>query len=107
MHLANPPDPRRKDQTETLERPKTQRPRMYKVLFHNDDYTTMEFVVEVLQRFFFKTPAEATQIMLHVHTKGVGVAGVYPRDFAETKVSQVMEHARESGMPLRVTLEPE
>ena len=82
-------------------------PKKYKVLYHNDDYTTMEFVVETLLRFFHKTQAEATHIMLTVHTKGNAVAGVYTRDVAETKVENVMNHAREAGMPLLVTSEPE
>ena len=86
---------------------KSATPKRYKVIYHNDDYTTMEFVVETLLRFFHKTQAEATHIMLTVHTKGNAVAGVYTRDVAETKVENVMNHARESGMPLLVTSEPE
>ena len=86
---------------------KKKRPRRFKVLLHNDDFTTMEFVVHVLTRFFHKAPGEATQIMLHVHHRGVGVAGVYPKDEAETKVAEVTEEARSSGMPLLVTTEQE
>jgi ATP-dependent Clp protease adaptor protein ClpS len=89
------------------DKPKSHVPRRYKVIFHNDDYTTMEFVVDTLMRFFHKSQAEATHIMLTVHKKGNGVAGVYTRDVAETKVEEVMKHARESGMPLLVTAEPE
>jgi ATP-dependent Clp protease adaptor protein ClpS len=89
------------------EKPKSHVPHRYKVIFHNDDYTTMEFVVDALIRFFHKSQAEATHIMLTVHKKGNGVAGIYTRDVAETKVEEVMKHARESGMPLLVTAEPE
>jgi ATP-dependent Clp protease adaptor protein ClpS len=88
-------------------RPKSTTPRRYKVVFHNDDYTTMEFVVLVLLKFFHKNETEATFIMLKVHKTGAGVAGVYSRDVAETKVAEVMEFARDYGMPLLVTAEPE
>lgn len=89
------------------ERKKTRRPRKWKVLLHNDDFTTMEYVVDVLIRHFHKPPAEATHIMLQVHQKGVGVAGVYPREVAETKVAEVTDEARANGMPLKLTTEPE
>ena len=82
-------------------------PRRYKVIFHNDDYTTQEFVVYVLERFFHKTETEARHIMLTVHHKGAAVAGVYTKDVAETKAQQVMDAARENGMPLLLTTEPE
>jgi ATP-dependent Clp protease adaptor protein ClpS len=101
------PSPRRDEETEVLERPKAQTPRLYKVIFHNDDYTTMEFVIEVLRVFFRKSETEATYIMLTVHKKGSAVAATYTRDVAETKVEQVMRYAREHGMPLLVTAEPE
>ena len=91
----------------TRELAKTERPRRWKVLLHNDDYTTMEFVVYVLVKHFQKSSAEATHVMLSVHHKGVGVAGIYPRDIAETKVSQAMDFAKENGQPLLVTAEPE
>lgn len=91
----------------TKTRPKTQKPSLYKVLMLNDDYTPMEFVVHVLERFFGKTREEATQIMLHVHTKGVGICGVYTYEVAETKVTQVMDLARKEGHPLQCTLERE
>src|SRR5579883_1068816 len=92
---------------EVEERQKTQVPRRYKVIFHNDDYTTMEFVVEVLRRYFHKSETEALHIMLTVHKKGSAVAGIYPRDVAETKASDVMRDAREHGHPLLLTTEPE
>ena len=86
---------------------KVQRPKRWKVLFHNDDYTTREFVIDVLIRFFDKDESEATFIMLSVHHKGHGVAGYYPKDVAESKVDKTMKHARGSGFPLKVTAEPE
>ncbi len=88
-------------------RPKTKRPSMYKVLMLNDDYTPMEFVVHVLERFFSKSREEATRIMLHVHQRGVGVCGVYTYEVAETKVTQVMDFARRHQHPLQCTLEKE
>ena len=83
------------------------RPKRFRVLLHNDDYTPMEFVVDVLQHVFHRPLAEATRIMLDVHHRGIGVAGVYPREVAETKASQVREQARAQGMPLLVTTEPD
>jgi ATP-dependent Clp protease adaptor protein ClpS len=88
-------------------RPKTKKPSMYKVLMLNDDYTPMEFVVHVLERFFGKNREEATRIMLHVHQRGVGVCGVYTYEIAETKVNQVMDFARRHQHPLQCTLEKE
>lgn len=82
-------------------------PRRFKVIFHNDDYTTQEFVIHVLMRFFHKNETEARHIMLTVHHKGAAVAGVYTKDVAETKAEQVMDAARENGMPLLLTTEPE
>ena len=82
-------------------------PAMYKVLLINDDYTPMEFVVKTIQRFFNKSFEQATQIMLQVHTKGMGVCGVYPRDIAETKMNQVLNYARESQHPLQCIVEPD
>ena len=87
-------------------RQRTDKPRQYKVMLHNDHYTTMEFVVLVLMQFFHKSETEATHVMLTVHHKGVGVAGVYSKDVAETKVEQVTTFAQEHGMPLRLTTEP-
>jgi len=91
----------------TKTRSKTKKPSLYKVLLLNDDYTPMEFVVHVLERFFGKGREEATRIMLHVHQKGVGVCGVYTFEVAETKVTQVMELARSHQHPLQCTMEKE
>jgi ATP-dependent Clp protease adaptor protein ClpS len=88
-------------------KPKTKKPSMYKVLMLNDDYTPMEFVVHVLERFFGKSREEATRIMLHVHRRGVGICGVYTYEVAETKVTQVMDFARQHQHPLQCTLEKE
>jgi ATP-dependent Clp protease adaptor protein ClpS len=88
-------------------RTKTKKPSMYRVILLNDDYTPMEFVVHVLERFFNKNHEEATQIMLHVHRRGVGLCGVYTYEVAETKVSQVVEFARRHQHPLQCTLEKE
>jgi ATP-dependent Clp protease adaptor protein ClpS len=88
-------------------RPKTRKPTMYKVLMLNDDYTPMEFVVHVLERFFQKSHEQARQIMLHVHNRGVGVCGVYTYEVAETKVTQVMDLARQNQHPLQCTIEKE
>ena len=86
-------------------KPKTKKPAMYKVIMLNDDYTPMEFVILVLERFFKKSSEEATQIMMHVHQKGVGVCGVFTYEVAETKVQQVMDLARQHQHPLQCTLE--
>src|SRR5229473_3904608 len=88
-------------------RPKIKRPQLYKVILHNDDYTTMQFVIEVLESVFHKSPAEAHRIMMHVHTRGFGVCGAYPYEVAETKVALVLDRAREQGYPLRASLEEE
>ncbi len=94
---------------EVLERtkPETRKPELFKVLLLNDDYTTMDFVVEVLESVFHKQPAEAFRIMMAVHTQGKGLCGVYPFEVAETKVETVVERAREHGFPLRAAMEPE
>lgn len=89
----------------TKVRPKTQRPSLYKVLMLNDDFTPMEFVVSVLERFFGKDREDATRIMLQVHRQGVGVCGVYTYEIAETKVTQVIDFARQHQHPLQCTLE--
>ena len=84
---------------------KLKKPKMYRVLLHNDDYTTMEFVVWVLQSIFHHSEAEAVQIMLHVHKKGLGVAGVYTYEVAETRIRQVETLARQHEYPLRCSME--
>ena len=86
-------------------RPKLKKPPMYKVLLLNDDYTPMEFVVQVLERFFRMDRVHATQVMLHVHTRGMGVCGVFARDVAETKVVQVNDFSRSHQHPLLCTME--
>lgn len=111
MEPVDPSSPdhveRHDEDVDVEERDKTSLPKRYHVLFHNDDYTTMEYVVEVLRRFFHKGETEALHIMLTVHKKGKAIAGVYSRDVAETKVADVMRDARERGFPLLVTAEPE
>jgi ATP-dependent Clp protease adaptor protein ClpS len=101
--------PDRQTDGEILERTKqeTKKPELYKVVLLNDDYTTMDFVVEVLETIFNKQPAEAFRIMMMVHTQGKGLCGVYPHEVAETKVDAVMEAARDNGFPLRAAMEPE
>ena len=103
---STPGAPRRDSDVLTEERPRTRPPRRFRVLFHNDDFTTMEFVVEALIRYFHKSATEASQIMLEVHVRGAGSAGVYTRDVAETKIAQVTAAAQERGFPLLVTMEP-
>ena len=91
----------------TKTKPKAKKPSMYKVVMLNDDYTPMQFVVMVLQEFFRKSREEATQIMLHVHQRGVGICGVYTYEVAETKASQVMALARKNQHPLQLQIEKE
>ena len=102
-------DVERRTGGEVLERTRqeTKKPELYKVLLINDDYTTMEFVVEVLETIFNKQPAEAYRIMMMVHTQGRGLCGVYPHEVAETKVTTVIERARDNGFPLLAAMEPE
>lgn len=94
-----------KSKQEPSEAAKTAHPLHYKVLMHNDDYTTMEFVVEMLQSVFRKDAVEANHIMLQIHMRGIGVCGVYPFEIAETKVHTVHKFARAAGFPLRCSLE--
>ena len=88
-------------------KPRLKKPQLYKVILLNDDFTPMEFVVRVLERFFHKNREEATRIMLLVHTRGLGVCGLYTREVAETKVRQVMMYSAENQHPLQCTMEPE
>ena len=90
-----------------LEKPasRLKEPEMYQVILHNDDYTTMEFVVEVLESIFHKSPVESNRIMLRVHVEGRGVAGSYPYELAETKIELVHDQARTAGFPLHATAE--
>lgn len=100
--------PKTRETTRT--RPKTvvpPKPPLFKVILHNDHFTTMEFVIDVLQRIFQKSEVVAVQIMMQVHVDGLGIAGVYPADIAETKIQNVHELARKSGFPLRCSMEPE
>jgi len=91
----------------TKTKPKTKRPPLYKVLLLNDDYTPMEFVVHILERFFNRGREESTKIMLHVHRNGVGICGVYTYEVAETKVAAVTEFAQRHQHPLKCTMERE
>lgn len=93
--------------TETKPEKKLKKPTLYKVLLHNDNYTTREFVVAVLKEVFHKSETDAVQIMLHVHYNGIGVAGVYTFEVAETKIKTVEAAARDNGFPLRLSMEPE
>jgi ATP-dependent Clp protease adaptor protein ClpS len=88
-------------------KPKTKKPSMYKVMLLNDDYTPMEFVIQVLEQFFNKSQEEATRIMLHVHRRGVGLCGVFTFEIAETKVMQVMDYAKRNQYPLQCIMEKE
>jgi ATP-dependent Clp protease adaptor protein ClpS len=103
------PGPERHTEGDVLERTRqeTKKPELFKVLLLNDDYTTMDFVVEILETVFNKAPAEAYRIMMAVHTQGQGLCGVYPFEVAETKVATVVDLARGHGFPLRATIEPE
>jgi ATP-dependent Clp protease adaptor protein ClpS len=93
------------EETGVRSKPRLQEPKLYRVILHNDDYTTMDFVVKVVMAVFHKPAAEATKIMLDVHRKGAGIVGVYTRDIALTKVSQVHEMARKGEFPLRASCE--
>ena len=88
-------------------KPKSKKPNMYKVILLNDDYTPMDFVIHILEKFFSKNRAESTEIMLHVHRRGIGICGVFTFEIAETKVAQVMDYARKHEQPLQCTMEKE
>lgn len=100
-------DIRRDEETDLKTRRRTKRPPMYKVIFHNDDYTTREFVVLALTRYFNKTEAEATELMLRIHHLGASAAGIYPLDIARTKKAIVEQKARQEQMPLQLSIEAE
>lgn len=100
-------DPSHSEETITDNTIKVQPPRMYKVVLHNDDYTPMDFVVDILIHIFRKDESAATQIMLNVHHKGKGICGAYPYEIAETKVEQVHELAEEHEYPLKASMEVE
>ena len=111
---AQPPEPptvqrdrEREGGLATRERPKVERPKRFKVILYNDDYTPMEFVVNLLETVFSKSPSEATHLMLQIHKGGMGIAGVYVLEIAETKVATVHRMAEERGYPLRAGSEPE
>ena len=101
------PEQKREGGTLLQERPKTKKPPLYKVLLHNDDYTTREFVVLILRDIYRKRDNDAVQIMMHVHNNGVGVAGVYTHEVAEAKVDKTMNLARKFEFPLQLTIEAE
>jgi ATP-dependent Clp protease adaptor protein ClpS len=105
--MADTPDREGDTNIITKTKPKTERPPLYKVLLLNDDFTPMEFVVQVLERFFGTTHAQAVEIMLTVHKKGVAVVAVFSYEIAETKVTQVMDFARRNQHPLQCTMEKE
>ena len=98
---------RRREKEDTLTRERLETPKNYKVILLNDDFTSMEFVVWVLMNIFRHSQASATRVMLHIHNTGTGVAGIYSKDVAETRVAQVHQVAKEAGHPLQCTMEPE
>lgn len=103
--MSDPNVPGGGEQLKQKTRTRTQEPRKYQVVLHNDNYTTMEFVVEVLKKIFHKSPVEAHAIMMNVHKKGRSVVGLYPYDIAATKVEQTRRLAKHQGFPLKCTLE--
>ena len=105
--MATKKNPNTTRDESTLLKERLKRPEKYKVVLHNDDFTPMEFVVELLELVFRRSPAESTRIMLQIHRKGIGIAGVYSREIAEAKTTKTTVVARESGYPLLATTEPE
>jgi len=101
------PELEHKDEAGVRERPQTRKPPLYRVFLLNDDYTTMDFVVLMLETVFHKSPVEATRIMLFVHKQGRGLAGIYERQIAEAKITEVHEQARIQGFPLKCAMEKE
>jgi len=95
------------EESSTVVQDKVERPKRYKVLMHNDDYTTMEFVVHILKTIFGKSMAQAVAIMMKIHLDGVGLCGVFTLEIAETKLNKVQQLARQNGHPLKCSLEPE
>ncbi|MFM2248943.1 MAG: hypothetical protein RL071_5018 [Pseudomonadota bacterium] len=104
---GGPPSRKTERDESTLLKERVEKPRRYKVIIHNDDYTPMEFVIHVLEDVFHKSKAEATRIMLTVHNEGAGVVGTYSREVAETKAARTVQYARDHGYPLLLTTEPE
>ncbi len=104
--MSSETDKNEESGTITIKKVKLQPPKMYKVVMHNDDYTTMEFVILVLQKFFNKSFPEAQAIMLEVHTRGFGICGIFTFEVAESKVAKVIKYARENGHPLKCSTEP-
>ena len=104
---GGPPSRKTERDEATLLKERVEKPRRYKVIVHNDDFTPMEFVIHVLEDVFHKSKAEATRIMLTVHNEGAGVAGTYSREVAETKSARTVQYARDNGYPLLLTTEPE
>jgi len=104
--MSSETDKNEESGTITIKKVKLQPPKMYKVVMHNDDYTTMEFVILVLQKFFNKSFSEAQTIMLEVHMRGFGICGIFTFEVAESKVAKVIKYARENGHPLKCSTEP-
>ncbi|MFT5686565.1 MAG: ATP-dependent Clp protease adaptor protein ClpS [Myxococcota bacterium] len=105
--MSKKKDTRRDNQEDVQVLDRLKRPKKHKVIMHNDDYTPMEFVVQILEQIFHHSPAAATRVMLSIHNTGIGIAGVYSHEIAEAKSNRAIRVAREAGFPLLVTTEPE